>query len=316
MVGMPAQARHSVGPHTSLWGPPGGQAPSPGPVRVLMVVYKPMVARLAKLALEHCRYDTRATTSGAEAVTALASWQPHLVLLDMDIDGPAIMDQIGARNTGGGRLPVLALTRRGDLRTKLAALEVGADDILDMPFAVDELAARVIALLRRSYGDAVAPFTPTVINVGELEFDILNRSVRVGVLQLHLTSLEQNLLYLLAANADRAVSREEILDTLWGADYVADSQVVDRHIQHLRARLQDDWRRPRFIATVRGRGYLFVATSMLATNEPQPSVRHSPRNGPPTPPASLTTPRMGQVSAGAASTVSAGSAGADTSVVC
>ena len=105
-------------------------------------------------------------------------------------------------------------------------------------------------------------FTPG-IKLGELEIDILNRTVHSGSSELHLTSLEQSLLYLLAANAGRTVTREEILDTLWGVDYVAESNVVDRQIRNLRARLQDDWRQPRFIATVPGRGYRFLPS--LAT---------------------------------------------------
>ena len=156
------------------------------------------------------------------------------------------------------RLPVIGLTRRGDLKTKLAAFEAGVDDILSVPFAPEELLARVIALVRRAYSDAVT-FTP-VIKLGELEIDILNRTVREGTSELQLTLLEQSLLYLLAANAGRVVSREEVLDTLWGVDYVAESNVVDRQIQNLRARLQDDWRKPRFIATVPGRGYRFLPT--------------------------------------------------------
>jgi DNA-binding response OmpR family regulator len=116
----------------------------------------------------------------------------------------------------------------------------------------------VIALVRRSYPDA-AVFAP-IIRMGELEIDILHRSVRSGSSELHLTALEQSLLYLLAANAGRVVSREEILDALWGQDYVAESNVVDRQVRNLRARLSDDWRRPRFIATVPGRGYRFLPT--------------------------------------------------------
>jgi DNA-binding response OmpR family regulator len=82
--------------------------------------------------------------------------------------------------------------------------------------------------------------------------------VRAGSTELHLTSLEQSLLYLLAANAGRLVTREQILDNLWGVDYAAGSNVVDRHVRNLRTKLQDDWRRPRFIATVPGRGYRFL----------------------------------------------------------
>ena len=79
-----------------------------------------------------------------------------------------------------------------------------------------------------------------------------------GTSELHLTSLEQSLLYLLAANAGRVVSREEILDSLWGVDFISESNIVDRHVRNLRAKLQNNWKRPRFIATIPGRGYRFM----------------------------------------------------------
>jgi DNA-binding response OmpR family regulator len=225
---------------------------------VLLVHERPALVELIKLTLNHGVYTTRALASAAEVEATAAEWRPHLVVLDMDLDGTQIVALLRARPTATGRLPVIGLTRRGDLRTKLAAFESGVDDILTVPFAPEELLARVIAVLRRSYSDAVT-FTP-VIKLGELEIDILNRTVRAGSSELHMTSLEQSLLYLLAANAGRVVSREEILDTLWGVDYVAESNVVDRQIRNLRARLQNDWRRPRFIATVPGRGYRFLTT--------------------------------------------------------
>lgn len=98
-----------------------------------------------------------------------------------------------------------------------------------------------------------------MIRLGGLEIDIVHRSVRADGVELHLTSLEQNLLYLLAANAGRAISREQILDSLWGVDYIAESNIVDRHVRSLRAKLKDDWHRPRYIVTVPGQGYRFVA---------------------------------------------------------
>jgi DNA-binding response OmpR family regulator len=230
--------------------------PARGPARVLVVLEKPMIAELIKLTLNHGVYSTRVVATTDEVESIVSDWQPHLVVLDMDLDGTRIIALLSART--GGRMPVIGLTRRGDLRNKLAAFEAGVDDILTVPFAPEELLARVIALLRRSYSDAVT-FTP-VIKIGELEIDILKRTVRAGTSELHLTSLEQSLLYLLAANAGRVVTREEILDTLWGVDYVAESNVVDRQIRNLRARLQNDWREPRFIATVPGRGYRFLPT--------------------------------------------------------
>jgi DNA-binding response OmpR family regulator len=100
-----------------------------------------------------------------------------------------------------------------------------------------------------------------VLRLGDLEIDIRNRRVRAGNTELHLTSLEQSLLYLLAANAGRLITRDEILDYLWGADYVAESNVVDRHIRNLRVKLQHHPQLPRYIATVPGRGYRFQATA-------------------------------------------------------
>ena len=225
---------------------------------MLAVLDRPVLIELIKMTLNHGVYTTRALSTPNEVIAALTEWRPHLVLLDMDLDGARMMEMLTATPVGGVRLPVIGLTRRGDLKTKLAAFESGVDDILTVPFAPEELLARVIALVRRAYSDAVT-FTP-VITLGELEIDILHRTVRAGSSELHLTSLEQSLLYLLAANAGRIVSREEILDTLWGVDYVAESNVVDRQIRNLRARLQNDWRQPRFIATVPGRGYRFLPT--------------------------------------------------------
>ena len=184
------------------------------------------------------------------------AWQPQLLILDMDLGGTQIIPLVNRRTLVRGRLPVIGLTRRGDLKTKLASFEAGVDDILTVPFAPEELLARVIAVLRRCYSDAVT-FTP-IIKIGELEINILKRTVRAGTSELHLTSLEQSLLYLLAANAGRVVTREEILDALWGSDFVAASNIVDRQVRNLRARLQDDWREPRFIATVPSRGYRFL----------------------------------------------------------
>ena len=235
-----------------------GARPARAPRRVLLVLDQPAVAELVKLTLGHGRFETRQAVSAAEALVVLGRWRPDLVLLDMElegVDGARVMARIGP-GAPGGAIPAIALTRRGDLRTKLEAFERGVDDIMTLPFPPEELLARALALVRRAHPDAAA-FAP-VIRLGELEIDILHRSVRAGAAELHLTALEQSLLYLLAANAGRAVAREEILDALWGADYVAGSNVVERQVRNLRARLRDDWRRPRFIATVPGRGYRFL----------------------------------------------------------
>src|SRR5215203_4371172 len=227
------------------------------PTRVLVMVEQPLLIEVIKLTLNHGVYVTREAQDVDEATTVLGDWYPHLAVVDMDIGGGRLLQQM-AVGDAGTRTPVLALTRRGDLRTKLAAFEQGVDDIMTIPFSPEELLARVLVIARRTLGDAVS-FNP-VQRLGELEIDILHRRVHAGSSELHLTGLEQSLLYLLAARAGQVVTRGEILDALWGVDYVSESNVVDRHVRNLRAKLQNDWRKPRFIATVPGRGYRFIPT--------------------------------------------------------
>ena len=247
----------------------GGPGRIPG--QVLLVIDQPVLAEIVKLALNHGRFQTEVAPTAPQARAALAQRPPHLVIVDVDLAQGTMLDHLADTadtEPGAARRPTIALTRRGDLKTKLAAFAQGVDDLLTVPFSPEELVARVLALMRRSYGAAVA-FTPT-IRLGELEIDILNRHVRAGTSELHLTGLEQNLLYLLAANAGRLLTRDEILDALWGVDFLADSNVVDRHIRNLRIKLQNDWRRPRYIATVPGRGYRFVPTTPDAEDAARP----------------------------------------------
>jgi two-component system KDP operon response regulator KdpE len=218
------------------------------------------VAEAVALTLNHGMYLPRVVTTLPEAVALFRDWNPHLAVIDMDLENGTLMRQLGlARNgSSGTTVPVIGMTRRGDLKTKLAAFDQGVDDIMTVPFSPEELLARALVLTRRAYGEAPA-LQPT-IRVGEIEIDILNREVRVGTMVVHLTGLEQQLLYLLAANAGRVVSRDEILDALWGVDFVSESNIVDRHVRSLRVKLQDDWRRPRFIVTAPGKGYRFLPT--------------------------------------------------------
>src|SRR5882724_9762288 len=107
--------------------------PRRGPARALLVLDRPAIVELVKLILKHGVYATRTVATAAEAATALAAWQPHVVILNMDLDGPLIMEHIGAKAAGGARLPVIALIRWGDPKTKPAAFECGTDDIVTSP---------------------------------------------------------------------------------------------------------------------------------------------------------------------------------------
>jgi len=232
-----------------------------GEVRRALVLHElPLVVDLIELTLNHGLFAVRAASGIKEAERILAEWHPHMAVLDMDhADSASLLRRLGAAGTlTGGSIPALGLTRRGDLKTKLRAFDLGVDDILTVPFSPEELLARSIVITRRALGTD-QPIVPT-IHLGEMEIDIVNRQVRAGDSVVHLSGIEQSLLYLLASRAGRVVTRDEILDAIWGADFMSESNVVDRHIRSLRIKLQNDYRHPRFIATVAGRGYRFIPT--------------------------------------------------------
>jgi DNA-binding response OmpR family regulator len=226
--------------------------------RALVLNEHPLVVDLVELTLNHGLFVVRAAASLAEAEAILADWRPHLGVVDMDHEhSTRLLDRIRTANSLSGSVtPVLGLTRRGDLRTKLKAFDLGVDDILTVPFFPEELLARCVVIARRASGSD-HPIVPT-IRMGEIEIDIVNREVRAGTSVIHLSGIEQALLYLLASRAGRAVTRDEILDAVWGTDFVAESNIVDRHIRSLRVKLQNDYRHPRFIETVPGTGYRFI----------------------------------------------------------
>ena len=228
--------------------------------RALVLHDRSLVVDLIELTLNHGLFVVRAATSLAEADAILTDWSPHLAVIDMDHDDSSdLLLRLGASHTlKQSETPVLGLTRRGDLKTKLRAFDLGVDDILTMPFSPEELLARSIVITRRAWGSQ-SPIVPTV-RLGEMEIDIFNRQVRAGGSIVHLSGIEQSLLYLLASRNGRVVSREDILDAVWGTDFVAESNLVDRHIRSLRIKLQNDYRHPRFIATVPGQGYQFIPT--------------------------------------------------------
>lgn len=228
--------------------------------RALVLHQNQVVVDLVRLTLNHGLFVVQSARDLAEVEAALGAWRPHIAIVDMDHDGSTVLlERLRAsRALGIGGVPVLGLTRRGDLASKLQAFDLGVDDILTVPFSPEELLARSIVITRRTTGTNRPIVTP--IRLGEIELDILGRLIRIHESAVHLSNIEQSLLYLLASRNGRVVDRDTILDVIWGADFVADSNVVDRHIQALRKKLQDSYRRPRFIATVPGQGYRFVPT--------------------------------------------------------
>jgi DNA-binding response OmpR family regulator len=219
-----------------------------------------LIVDLITLTLNHGLFVVRSARSLADAELILDAWHPQMAVVDMEHDdGVELLQRLGASRTlKRSDTPVLGLTRRGDLATKLRAFDLGVDDILTVPFSPEELLARSVVITRRASG-VDRPIVPH-IRLGEVEIDIVHREVRAGTSVVHLSGIEQSLLYVLASRSGQVVSREEIMDAVWGTDFVAESNLVDRHVRNLRVKLQNDYRRPRFIATVPGRGYRFLPT--------------------------------------------------------
>ncbi len=236
------------------------EAAEPESHRALVLHDRQIVVDLIELTLNHGLFVVRAVHNLDEALAMMEEWHPDLAVLDMDHDdSAALLARLGDSNRLTRRLtPALGLTPRGDLKTKLRAFDLGVDDVLTMPFSPEELLARAIVITRRGTC-ADGPIVP-VIRLGDIEVDIVSREVRDGTSTIHLTEIEQSLFYVLASRAGRVVTRDEILDAVWGLEFVTYSNIVDRHVRGLRVNLQDDYRHPRFIATVPGQGYRFIPT--------------------------------------------------------
>ena len=232
------------------------------PTRVLVVIGHAL-GNLVAVTLRHGNYETRHAMTESDIQAAIRDWEPHLALVDID-HFPSGIEQVGG-GLAHSDMPILAFTRRRETKVKLQAYEQGADDIIEVPFTLDEIVGRPYALMRRSRGINV-PMVPTIILGGRLEVDLIEQTVRMdGGPQLQLTPTQQTLLYLLAGNAGEVLTRETLLDSLWGSAFHIESNVVDRHIRELRVKLGDHWRTPRYLETIPGKGYRFTANNGVAT---------------------------------------------------
>ena len=221
---------------------------------VLLVEDDEHVRRALKLALVDQGFAVLDARDGREAVRQLrpsAGVAPDLVLLDLalpDIDGMQVLQRI--RETGD--LPVIIVTGRSGNSDVVAGLECGADDYVTKPVAADVLTARIHALLRRA---APAGPAPDEVVLGDVVLRPHRQEVRKNGRELQLTRTEFALLRELAATPGSVVTREQLLQRVWGYDYFGDTRLLDVHIRRLRMKIEDDPGDPRLIATVRGVGY-------------------------------------------------------------
>ena len=224
--------------------------------RVLLVEDDDDVRRSLALSLADLGYDVVPAATGREALAALPG--VDAVLLDLtlpDLDGVQLCRRIRA----SGPVPVIMVTARSGSDEVVAGLEAGADDSVTKPVVGRELAARVEAVLRRT-----DPTRTERLVVGDLEVQVHEGTVRRAGRAVHLTRTELHLLAALAAQAGRTVTREQLLQQVWGYDYFGDTRLLDVHVRRLRAKVEDDAGSPRLVTTVRGVGYRLVPQAVDA----------------------------------------------------
>jgi two-component system response regulator MprA/two-component system response regulator TrcR len=215
--------------------------------RILVVEDDYSISRLLQLELDHRGFEVFCISDGASAQQSVETLRPNLVVLDIllpGLDGEQILALIRRKRP---RLPVIMLTARDRARDKIRSLDAGADDYLTKPFNIDELEARIRALLRRVEGD-------TVVQVGDLDVNMTTHEVRRGDQRIDLTGREYDLLEYLARNARRVLSRDMILDRVWQHTPDVDPNVLDVYIGYLRKKIERPGM-PRLIQTVRGMGF-------------------------------------------------------------
>ena len=225
--------------------------------KILIVDDDNNIAELISLYLTKECYDTKIVNDGEEALSAFETYNPNMILLDLmlpGIDGYQVCREVRAKSN----VPIIMLSAKGEIFDKVLGLELGADDYIMKPFDTKELVARVKAVLRRF--QPAKPAATTIpaakcVEYPDLIINLSNYSVLYKGRQIDMPPKELELLYFLAASPNQVFTREQLLDHIWGYEYIGDTRTVDVHVKRLREKIKDHahWQ----IATVWGIGYKF-----------------------------------------------------------
>ena len=219
--------------------------------RLLVVDDEPTIVSLLSASLRFVGFDVRTAGSGEEALRVAAEFRPELLVLDVmlpDYDGFEVVRRLRA---DGRHLPVLFLTARDGVQDKITGLTVGGDDYVTKPFSLEEVVARIKAVLRRTY--AAPEEKSAVLSFADLEMDEETHDVTRGGKLVKLSPTEYKLLHYLLVNSERVVSKAQILDHVWRYDFGGDARIVESYISMLRRKI--DVVEPPLIHTLRGFGY-------------------------------------------------------------
>jgi len=229
-----------------------------GAPRVLIIDDDANLTRLLCESLEGAGYRVHTAPNGLDGIKELYTARPDLVILDLmmpRMDGWETLKRVREMSD----VPVIMLTARDSEADRLRGFELGVDDYVTKPFSLAELNARVRAVLARA-ARARSDGTPPPLAVGELVIDFASRRVLKSAEVLQLTPTEYRLLAALAEHAGRTLSHEQLLERVWGPEYVGEPGYVKRYVWYLRQKVEDDPARPRYVETVRGFGYRLAKT--------------------------------------------------------
>ncbi len=226
--------------------------------RILIVDDDTAITKFIRANLEAEGWQTLRAADGAEALKAVEKELPALVILDVmmpNVDGFEVLRRLRQWS----QIPVIMLSVREEMAYKVKCLNLGADDYITKPFGADELVARVRAVLRRNEAVNILP-RQSFFTSGDLEINFVTTQVTVSGNQIKLTPIEYNLLQELVLNAGKVLPHSHLLHKIWGAEYGCQREYLHVFIARLRAKLEPDPAKPRYIITVPGLGYRFEAT--------------------------------------------------------
>lgn len=224
--------------------------------KILVVDDEINIVELIKYNLDNNGYKVYSAYDGKTAIKILEEKTIDMIILDLmlpDMDGLEICKRL-KKKEDTAQIPIIMLTAKGEEFDKILGLELGADDYITKPFSVRELIARVKVILRRA---STENNDGNIISINELLIDIDKHEVIKNNQKLDLTLKEFELLKLLITNKGKVLTRDSLLDRIWGYEYFGETRTVDVHIRHLRQKIEDDDKNPKYIETIRGIGYRF-----------------------------------------------------------
>jgi len=224
--------------------------------RILVVDDEPQLTRVLRTGLTSRGYDVRAAADGLAGFEAFNDWHPDLVITDLampNVDGLELCRRLRAVSA----VPIIVLSAKGEEKTKVAALDLGADDYVTKPFGIDELLARVRASLRRATAPVTNEATQTMLDSGDFHVDLETREITVRGKSIHLTPKEFDLLVYFINHAGKVLTHRTVLAALWGGNYVEQNEYLRVFVGNLRKKIEPDAATPRYILTEPWIGYRF-----------------------------------------------------------